>query len=182
MSPALTQLQSAENKQLKKVPEFGTIFEKVTPTVTQIEYDNFLTNLLCKISWSHHLLILNKTKKIEEKLFYISHTITERLSKRELERQLNAGFYERSLLADKKLDILNVSLPQGIFKDPYVVEFLDLPDGHSEKDFEKAITLNLKNFILEIGKSFAYMGNQFKLQVGNKDFYTDLLFYNRDLQ
>ena len=67
-------------------------------------------------------------------------------------------------------------------KDPYIFEFLDLPDGHSEKDFEKAIILNFKNFILEIGKGFTYMGNQYKLQVGNRDFYTDLLFYHRDLQ
>ena len=59
---------------------------------------------------------------------------------------------------------------------------MDLPDGHSEKDFEKTIILNFKNFILEIGKGFTYMGNQYKLQVGNRDFYTDLLFYHRDLQ
>ena len=75
-----------------------------------------------------------------------------------------------------------INIPQNFLKDPYIFEFLDLPDGHSEKDFEKAIILNFKNFILEIGKGFTYMGNQYKLQVGNRDFYTDLLFYHRDLQ
>ncbi|MEZ4908229.1 MAG: PDDEXK nuclease domain-containing protein [Saprospiraceae bacterium] len=187
-----TQFQSNENTQISKVPDLGTLIkklpkdrnqsQKVTPLVTQMELDLFLTKILCNLSWSHHLLILGKAKTTEEKLFYISHAIIEKLSKRELERQLNAGIFERSVIADKSLVKMNASLPQGIFKDPYIFEFLDLPDGHSEKDFEKAITLNLKNFILEIGKGFAYMGNQYKLQVGNKDFYTDLLFYHRDLQ
>jgi hypothetical protein len=77
---------------------------------------------------------------------------------------------------------VGTQLPENLFKDPYVFEFLDLPDGHSEKNLEKAISLNLQKFILEIGKGFTYMGEQFRLQVGNKDFYTDLLFYHRDLQ
>ncbi|MBX3254564.1 MAG: DUF1016 family protein [Chitinophagaceae bacterium] len=73
-------------------------------------------------------------------------------------------------------------IPQGIFKDPYIFEFLDLPETHSEKDLEKALIRNLQKFILEVGKGFTYMGNQYRLQVGNKDYYTDLLFYHRDLQ
>ena len=73
-------------------------------------------------------------------------------------------------------------LPKNLFKDPYIFEFLDLPDGHSEKDLEKALVINLQKFILEIGKGFTYMGNQYRLQVGNKDYYTDLLFYHCDLQ
>lgn len=73
-------------------------------------------------------------------------------------------------------------LTVNIFKDPYIFEFLDLPDGHSEKDLEKAITLNLQKFILEVGKGFTYMGEQYRIQVGNKDYRTDLLFYHRDLQ
>ena len=73
-------------------------------------------------------------------------------------------------------------LPQNLFKDPYIFEFLDLPEGHSETDLEKALVLNLQKFILEIGKGYTYMGNQFRLQVGKKDYHTDLLFYHRDLQ
>ncbi len=80
------------------------------------------------------------------------------------------------------MSAVGTQLPENLFKDPYVFEFLDLPDGHSEKNLEKAISLNLQKFILEIGKGFTYMGEQFRLQVGNKDFYTDLLFYHRDLQ
>ncbi len=73
-------------------------------------------------------------------------------------------------------------LPQNIFKDPFIFEFLNLPEEHSENEFEKAIIQNLQKFILEVGKGFTYMGNQYRLQVGKKDYYTDLLFYHRDLQ
>ncbi|HCL06590.1 MAG TPA: DUF1016 domain-containing protein, partial [Chitinophagaceae bacterium] len=135
-----------------------------------------------QISWTHHLLILSKTRTIEEKLFYIHACINEHWSKRELERQLNSAVFERTVLANKKVPALMKQLPQNLFKDPYVFEFLDLPDGHSETDLEKALILNLQKIILEIGKGFTYMGHQYRLQVGNKDYYTDLLFYQRDLQ
>jgi len=159
----------------------------VTPLATQLqkpenEVANIVSSLLSQINWSNHLLILSKTKNAEEKLFYIQQCIHERLSKRELERQLNTAVFERSVLANKRLaGMLNESAG-NVFKDPYVFEFLELPEGHSEKDLEKALVLNLKKFILEIGKGFTYMGNQYRLQVGNKDYYTDLLFYHRDLQ
>lgn len=138
--------------------------------------------LLTKISWSHHLLILSKTKSIEEKFFYIQACIKEKLSYRELERQLNSSVFERSVLAKKKISPAVTQLRQDFFKDPYIFEFLDLPDSHSEKDLEQALMHNLQKFILEIGKGFSYMGSQYRMQVGNKDYYTDLLFYHRNLQ
>jgi len=99
-----------------------------------------------------------------------------------LRRQLTTGFYERAMLSSKTVSRLPERFTTEIFKDPYIFEFLDLPDEHSEKDFEKSIVKNLQKFILEIGKGFTYMGNQYRLQVGNKDYHTDLLFYHRDLQ
>jgi predicted nuclease of restriction endonuclease-like (RecB) superfamily len=99
-----------------------------------------------------------------------------------LERQLNSAVYERTTLSAQTLKKSLPQIPQNFFKDPYIFEFLELPDSYSEKDLEKALILNLQKFILEIGKGFTYMGNQYRLQVGNKDFFTDLLFYNRDLQ
>lgn len=142
----------------------------------------FVTTLLTQLQWSAHLHILNKTKTPEEKLYYMLLSIKERLSVRELERQLNTAVFERTLLADKQVSTALTQLPKNLFKDPYIFEFLDLPEGHSEKDLEKSLVLNLQKFILEIGKGFTYMGNQYRLQVGNKDYYTDLLFYHRDLQ
>ncbi|GAB1414810.1 PDDEXK nuclease domain-containing protein [Paludibacter sp.] len=177
LAAVMAQLQTNDNKGNKIV----------SPPVTQLQTDEnevikFVSSMVTQLSWTHHLLILSKTKTAEEKIFYLIHSITEKLSKRELERQLNTATYERTMLANKIVSAVGTQIPENFFKDPYIFEFLNLPDGHSEKDFEKAITLNLQKFILEIGKGFTYMGEQYRLQVGNKDYHTDLLFYHRDLQ
>jgi predicted nuclease of restriction endonuclease-like (RecB) superfamily len=142
----------------------------------------FALALLAQISWTNHLLILSKAKTVEEKLFYILTCINDKLSSRELERQLNTAVFERTILSNKKVSPVVTQLRHDLFKDPYIFEFLDLPEGHSEKELEKALILNLRKFILEIGKEFTYMGNQYRLKVGSKDYYTDLLFYHRSLQ
>ncbi|RBQ10255.1 PDDEXK nuclease domain-containing protein [Pedobacter miscanthi] len=159
VSALLTQLQGIDNKD-----------------------DKFVTTLLTQISWTNHLLILTKTKTSEEKLFYLYQSIKEKLSTRELERQLNSATFERTMLGNKFGGVITKHLPEGIFKDPYVFEFLALPEIHSEDDLQQALIKNLQNFILEMGKGFTYMGSEYRLQVGNKDYYTDLLFYHRDLQ
>lgn len=86
------------------------------------------------------------------------------------------------MLSKQKASTLLNQLPTELFRDPYIFEFLDLPEGHTENDLENALIKDLQKFILEIGKGFTYMGNQYRLQVGNKDYHTDLLFYHRDLQ
>jgi predicted nuclease of restriction endonuclease-like (RecB) superfamily len=121
--------------------------------VSQIEkkenqIESFVKTMLIRISWSHHLLILSKTKTNEEKLFYMSHTVIEKLGKRELERQLISSVYERTMLSNKAITNPHPYLPQNLFKDPYIFEFLDLPESYTEHDFEKSIILNLKKFIL----------------------------------
>ncbi len=148
------------------------------------QYNKFVSTVLTQISWSNHRLIFSKTKTAEETLYYLLISNTEKYSARELERALNTAQFERTMLSEKTVSTMppQINLPKNLFKDPYIFEFLNLPDGHSEKDFEEAITLNLQKFILEIGKGFTYMGRQYRLQVGNKDYYTDLLFYHRDLQ
>jgi predicted nuclease of restriction endonuclease-like (RecB) superfamily len=172
-----THLQKAEND-VNKI---------VSPLETQMDFTDsdvfkFVSPLVTQISWTHHLLILSKTKTVEEKIFYLTQCITQKLSKRELERQLNTATFERTMLSNKVVSSHTLKIPEGLFKDPYIFEFLELPDAHSEKDLERALMHNLQKFILEIGKGFTYMGNQYRLQVGNKDYYTDLLFYHRDLQ
>ncbi len=143
----------------------------------------FVTTLLTQIPWSAHLHILNKTKTIEEKEFYLRLAIKEKLSVRELERQLNTAVYERSMLANKIVSPLASKLNnENIFKDTYVFEFLDLPKNYSEKDLRKALVHNLKDFILELGKGFSFVGEEHRVEVGNHDYYIDLLFFHRDLQ
>lgn len=177
VSPLATQIIEAENINKQIVSTVLTQLNK-----SDNKHNTFVTTVLTQIQWSSHLHILNKTTSPEEKLFYLVHSVKENLSVRELERQINSAVFERSLMANQIVSSLPTQFPTGVFKDPYVFEFLDLPELHSEKDLEKALIQNLRKFILEIGKGFTYMGNQFRLQVGNKDYHTDLLFYHRDLQ
>lgn len=137
-------------------PIVSTLLSQLKNTGNQ--HDKFVSTLLSQIQWSSHLHILNKTKAAEESLFYLMLAITDRLSVRDLERQLNTSVFERTMLSAKKMLAPPTQLPQNFFKDPYIFEFLDLPDGHSEKDLETALVLNLQKFILEIGQGFTYMG------------------------
>lgn len=147
--------------------------------------DEILAPLVREISWSNNLLIISRTKDRNEKEFYIRLTIREHYSKRELERQLESGFYERTLLSGKNISpALKQIHPNinNVFKDNYVLEFLNLPHKYSEKEFQKAIISNLKDFILEFGKDFTFLGEEYSIQVGNEDYYIDLLFFHRELQ
>ncbi len=143
----------------------------------------FVSPLVTQIPWTHHLLILSKTKSIEEKEFYINLVIKDKLSKRELERQLNSAVYERSMLAQKIVSAMPTQLKsEPVFKDTYVFEFLDLPKNYSEKDLRKALVSRLKDFILELGRGFSFLGEEYRVQVGNHDYYLDLLFFHRELR
>lgn len=153
-------------------------------------YDTYKANenvstLLSQISWSSHLHIMSKTKTIEEKEFYIHLAIKEKYSVRELERQIDSGYFERYMLSDKKVSTALTQIDpemSAVFKDTYVLDFLDLPKSYSERDLQKAIILNLKDFILELGKDFTFIAEEHRVQVGNKDFFIDLLFFHRGLQ
>ncbi len=144
-----------------------------------------LTPLVSQVSWTNNLIILSGDKSDEEKEFYLKETIKNNYSKRELERQIASSVYERTLLGDKKLSTIVKELPQetkGVFKDTYVLELLGLPHQHKEKDLQSAIVSSLKEFILELGIGFAFIGQEYRISVGNKDFYIDLLFSHRYLQ
>lgn len=144
--------------------------------------DAIVSPLVTQISWTNHLLIMSGAKSAEERHFYLSLCAKEHYSKRELERQMDSAYYERSMLSAKKLP--PQAVPQRIrssILDTYVLEFLDLPDAFSENNLRKAIIRNLKQFILEFGKDFTFIGEEYRVQVGGQDFYIDLLFYNRAL-
>lgn len=177
VSPIATQFKTAKTSDNVIVSSLPTQLQSIDN-----QHNKFVSSLMTQISWTHHLMILSKTKTPDEKLFYLLLAKKEKLSVRELERQLNSAVFERTLLAKQKVSSPLTQLAQNLFKDPYIFEFLDLPDGHSETDLGKALVRNLQKFILEIGKGYTYMGNQFRLQVGKKDYHTDLLFYHRDLQ
>jgi predicted nuclease of restriction endonuclease-like (RecB) superfamily len=147
--------------------------------------DKKLSPLVREISWTNNLMIIAKSKTREEREFYLRLSIVERLSKRELERQMDSAFFERAMLVNQTLSpAVRKIHPKAefIFKDNYVLDFLSLPSKFSEKNLRKAIIKNLKKFILEFGKDFTFVGEEYRVQVGQKDFYIDLLFFHRDLQ
>jgi len=153
-------------------------------------YDTYKDNekvsaVLTQITWTNHLMILSKAKSIEEKEFYLFLSSRERYSSRELERQFKSGFYERYLISNQKVSALPTQIGNEIFskfKDTYVMEFLQLPEIYEEKDLQRSIIQNMKKFILEFGRDFTFVGEEYKVQVGNSDYYIDLLFYHRELQ
>ena len=131
------------------------------------------------------MLILRGTNTIEEKEFYIHLCIKNNYSYRELKRQIISHYYERYLLSNgNALESLEPVVgeedcPNTKLLDVYSLEFLDLPNNYKEKNLKSAIMSNLKDFILEIGKDFSFVGQEYRIQVGGRDFYIDLLFYNR---
>jgi predicted nuclease of restriction endonuclease-like (RecB) superfamily len=139
--------------------------------------------LVRKLPWTHNTIIFSRCKTAEEREYYLKLTATDKLSKRELERQIDTSFFERSLVAAKLSPVAREINPLigNTFKDSYVLEFLGLSSVHSEKDLKQALLRHMKQFILELGKDFIFMSEEFRLQVGNQDFYIDLLFYHRGL-
>ena len=141
-----------------------------------------LSPLVREITWSNNLLIMAGCKTDEAKEFYLRLCIANGYGKRELERQIDSMLFERTMISTAKNKDLIEQYPQvGMLRDSYVLEFLDMPKDYKEKDLRKAIITNLKQFILEFGKDFTFVGEEYKIQVGNTDFFIDLLFYNRAL-
>lgn len=143
-----------------------------------------LAPLLRELSWSHNLLIMGRCKRAEEREFYLRLCGREKWTKRELERQLSCALFERTVLSPAKLSPVVTELhpdATAIFKDSYLVEFLDLSGDHSEADLQRALVAKLKQFLIELGRDFCFVGSQFPLQVGGRDFSIDLLFFNRAL-
>jgi hypothetical protein len=148
VSPLATLLENAENENDIKVSPLATLLEK---------QEFFLKEVLLKISWTNHLEIFSSNRKTEEILFYTLMSQKENWSKGQLRRQIKTATFERTMLSKKQNERETESitnLAQNLFKDPYIFEFLNLPENHNEKDFEKAIVQNLQKFILEVGKGF----------------------------
>jgi len=197
-SPELQSNSDTYNQKLQAVPgESGKLQPlagesgKLQPLVAEFKGEKLQplpAELLFKVSWTNHVLILDKTNSDEEKEFYLKMCIKERWSSRELERQLDSSLFERYMLADKPKKVTAL-IPKhetkdlvNHFKDEYVLEFLDLRKEYSEKELEKAILDNLRDFFLEFGRSFTFVGSQYILNIGGKENKVDLLFYHRELR
>jgi predicted nuclease of restriction endonuclease-like (RecB) superfamily len=143
-----------------------------------------LSALLRELSWTNNLMIMGKCKRDEEREFYLRLAAAQKWSSREMERQINGALFERTVLTPAKLSApLREFHPDAdsVFKDSYLIEFLDLPPRHSEADLQRALVEQLKQFLIELGRDFCFIGSQYPVQVGGRDFALDLLFYNRAL-
>ena len=152
---------------------------------TYKDADEKLSALLRQISWTNNLTILSRAKSMSERCFYVEHCIHDRLSSRQLERQIDSALYERSVANNIKLSpVLREIAPQAehVFRDQYVLEFLGGKEYENENSMKAALIKQMKQFILELGKDFIFIDEEFRLQVGNSDFRIDLLFYHRELQ
>ena len=146
--------------------------------------DAQLSALAKVLPWTHNTTIFSRCKSPEARRFYLALCQQEKYTSRELERQIDAASFERATLSPPKLSAaLRVLQPAvgEVFKDRYALEFLGLPEPHSENDLKRALVQHMKAFVLELGKDFLYVGEEHRLQVGNQDFYLDLLFYHRGL-
>lgn len=146
--------------------------------------DTKLSPLVRELPWTHNTIIFSRCKSVEEREYYLRLCIKESYSSRELERQISSSHFERTMLGNQKLSAVLRELHPNInntLKDNYVLEFLGLPTEHEEKQLQKVLIQNMKQFILELGRDFIFVGEEYRLQVGNQDFYIDLLFFHRGL-
>lgn len=152
-------------------------------------YDTYRSNekvatLLRQLPWSAHLHILAKTKRPEEREFYLRMASQQRWPVREVARQIDSALFERAVLHPPKVSTALRELHPGaetVFRDAYIVEFLELPDDHGEAELHQSLLRNLRQFLTEMGRDFCFIGSEVPLQVGNRDFALDLLFFHREL-
>ena len=137
-----------------------------------------------QLSWTHNLIILGQSKRPEEREFYLRMAVQEKWSKRQLERQFKVALFEHTVLSPVKVSPAVTEIhPEAanIFKDAYSVEFLGLPQEHTENDLHRGLLDRMKDFMLELGRDFCFVGSEYPLQVGTRDFALDLLFFHRGL-
>ncbi|MBI2259351.1 MAG: DUF1016 family protein [Flavobacteriia bacterium] len=158
--------------------------EFTQPPVAQLEEDFFIQSLIGRISWSHHLVLLNKVPELSKRFWYMLNTLEHGISKNILSMQVESGLYERQM-KEKKTNNFSATLPKPqsdfanyLIKDPYIFDFVQAKENADERNIEEQLTQHITKFLLELGQGFSFVGKQYHLTVGGSDFYIDLLFYH----
>ena len=183
--PSAAKLQLSINQDTIDIDCFS--LQKWSPVASEINREEFLG-----ISFSHHLEILQKTKDIQEVLFYIHQTVLHKWDKYDLRNRLKEGLYQKQgAVANNFLQTMpfnDARKAVGMFKDEYLLDYInidemevDKPEDIDERVIEKAIVRNIKQFIMTFGRDFAYIGNQYHLEIFGEELFPDLLFLNREL-
>ncbi len=160
---------------------FYLAYEKVQPLSGQLDEMFFFT-----IPWSHNVLLITKLKDNNQRLWYAEKTLENGWSRTMLEHWIKADLYNRESKAitnfKQRLPLPDSDIAQQSFKDPYLFDFLTLHEKHLEQDLEQGLINNVQKLLLEMGKGFALMGRQYHLEVDEKDYYIDLLFFHIKLK
>ena len=183
--PSAAKLQLSINQDTIDIDCFS--LQKWSPVASEINREEFLG-----ISFSHHLEILQKTKDIQEVLFYIHQTVLHKWDKYDLRNRLKEGLYQKQGAAANNflqtMPFNDARKAVGMFKDEYLLDYInidemevDKPEDIDERVIEKAIVRNIKQFIMTFGRDFAYIGNQYHLEIFGEELFPDLLFLNREL-
>ena len=148
----------------------------------------FVQQVVAQIPWGHNIVILDKVNNLEERKWYIKNSAQNGWSRNVLVHQIESSLYQRQVLAEKVSNFENrLPSPQSelaaqTMKDPYVFDFITFKEDMLERDVEQALVRDVTRLLLELGTGFAFLGNQYHLNVGGDDFYIDLLFYNINLR
>jgi predicted nuclease of restriction endonuclease-like (RecB) superfamily len=170
--------------QLPTVQLLGT--HSTNKSYVTAEMDDPIISNFFSVTFTHHLILLNKCKAFDERMFYMQKAAEEYWSVAVLEHHIKENlFLQIGKLHhnfDTTIETIDGNPASELFKDKYLLDFLQLQDGHKESEIENGIVSNITEFILKMGKGFAFIGNQFRLDVDGHEFSIDLLFYNRILR
>ena len=159
--------------------------KKFAQTFTEDDVDEYG---LGRITWSHHQILMSKVSNREEYIWYLEKTLEHKWSVDDLASQVKSQLYERQAVANKisnferRLPAEQKDMVLSTMKDPYMFDFIDYTEEMLETDIENELVKNVTSLLMELGTGFAFMGQQYHLEVGEKDFYIDLLFYNTKIR
>ena len=188
-SPTLEVYSLPKNKKTSIVQTVSAQLENSsTNLIVQTLSAQLGNSSLFNISWSHHVLLMDKAGDTEERLWYIKQSIENGWSVRVLDYQISTSLYKRQHKKQKSTNF-HLTLPKEqsdlanqILKDPYNFDFLQISKDTTERELEIHLTNHIQQFLLELGAGFAYVGRQFKLKLGRKEYFLDLLFYHLHLR
>lgn len=187
----IKKIKTIDNEMVTILQQPVAILEQ-TESISQqaaarLDENDFLDSPIASITWSHHLILIDKVKKYPENFWYILNTIEHGISRNILSIQIESGLYQRQI-EKKKISNFKKTLPEPqsdfanyLLKDPYIFDFVQAKESTDERDIEEQLSTHVTKFLLELGEGFAFIDRQYHLKVSDKDFFIDLLFYHTKL-
>lgn len=182
------QIRSNPQQAVALLGEQGQLESEIAQqAVAEIEEVDFVDSIVGKISWSHHVVLLDKCPAISERFWYMLNSLEHGISRNILLMQIESQLFQRQI-EQKKTNNFSSTLPEPhsdfanyLLKDPYIFDFVQLKEKADERNIEEQLTTHITKFLLELGQGFAFVGRQHQIKVGEQYFYIDLLFYHTRL-